>query len=199
MARAEKRKTGWQGIALCDGSCASAHQYGHCKGHKRGLSGHATKKDALAAAYATERHLKLQGATKHAAQTLTLDEVAQLWLDSDRDVKESTVTWYRNLWSAWTSKDPKLVTTPITAITPLRVSNWLKTLRNEGLAKSTLRSHLVLLRSICGYAVHPMQLIDTNPCTGIKPPKSTKPAVTDHGRFTPDELLAIADAVANSK
>lgn len=195
MARAEKRKTGWQGIALCDASCDSAQRYGHCKGHKRGLSGYATKKEALAAAYDAEKQLQIYGLAEHKPDKLTLGEVAQLWFDADRDIRESTFTWYRDIWSAWCNKDPNLASTPIAAVTPMQVESWLKDRRDEYLSKRTLKAHLTTLSGICGYAVHPMGILDANPCAGLKPPKSLKPAVTDHGRFTVPELLTIANSI----
>ena len=51
----------WQGTARCDGTCPTALKHGKCRGHRAGLSGFTTKKDALAAAHKLEAQLKLAG------------------------------------------------------------------------------------------------------------------------------------------
>ncbi len=177
--------------------CERGLKLGHCKGHTDGLSGYLNEKDALLAAQDRQSQAKFAGspATSEVKDT-TLHDVCSLWLNSGPSgIGESTLRWYAELWRAWTNKNSLIGQLAAADVTPLHVSMWLGDLREEGLAQSTIRSHVILIRHILRYAVNPLGLRADNPAAPITAPQSKKRTPSNQPRLTEYEVWQLADVI----
>ena len=90
---------------------------------------------------------------------------------------------------------PFFGTMPLQDIKPSNVDMWIRSINKCGLAKDTLKGLLSRVTAMLQYAVYPCELIDNNPASAIKIPRSAKTAVIPR-RFIPaDEFNHLVNEV----
>lgn len=121
---------------------------------------------------------------------ITVEEIAQAWLDGKRATRKATTAHsYEEVYRARIA--PRWATTPVSAVTHGDVISWISSLAADGLSASRIRHAHHVLRSVLALAVRDRR-IDTNPADGIDLP--SLPMRGEHPYLTPGQLLDLADA-----
>ncbi len=153
---------------------------GFCRGHKKGTCGFSTRAEAEAAGYAAQTAARSAtlGFDPSLDQSVTLGEVATRWFESGPPrIGVQTMRGYRERWRSWCRRNPAMPLVPAVSVTRAKVVDWLQDLRRDGLAASTMRQDLILLRHILGHATD-IGLTTVNAADGVSAPASLqgKPA-----------------------
>ena len=200
MARIQKRQTK-------SGATSYVVKWRTPDGHDRSKGGFTTRKAAHA--YATDiEHARLRGTEYNPkAGNATFREVAQAWLASRHDLKQTTLAGYRYaLAPAQTCRQPRrrlgIDATfggyPINAITRQDITAWVQRLTDAGKRPTTIRQYVLVVRQVLAQAVADNQ-IAANPADYVKLPgtrgKSTTAVVDDPAQFlTAQQVQALVDA-----
>ena len=86
------------------------------------------------------------------------------------NVKETTLQTYQSLFNNHIL--PFLGEVKVQELTPAMLDDWLRSRSKTGLSRNTLRNSHDLIKHALDYAVHPAQLISSNPAVYIKVPKN---------------------------
>jgi integrase len=125
-----------------------------------------------------------------AAGKVALQVWAKRWLDAVRPtLKPSTVASYESLLRSRIY--PRFGGSPLSAVRPSDVQEWLGGMTADGLSASRVRKCAVVLKMVMDAAVRD-NLIRTNPVQGVKPPRIER---HEAAYFAPDVVDRIADAM----
>lgn len=147
--------------------------YRDARGHQRS-TGRVTfthKRPALAAAVAAEsKARRTSGADPKEAKRPWGDWARDVWWDA-RDVEPGTLK--RDLSRKRTHLEPQFAAVPIGQISKMDVRDWMTKMKKAGVSNSTRNRALRLFSASMRYAAE-RDVIDVNPCTGVRAATETK-------------------------
>lgn len=154
--------------------------------------GFATQKLAYNAgveAYTDFRHGNI-GITSEA---ITLKDFMTRWLEEvvTLNVKPTTLQSYQSVFENRIA--PHLGDVKVQEITPAILDKWIRNLQKTGLSFESLSRAHALLHQALGYAVHPAQLISSNPTIYIKVPKNAPKHIVKRHIITPAQFHALLE------
>ncbi len=206
MASIEKRQTS-------KGATVYIVKWREPNGKHRTKGGFTTKKAAEAYATKAEAAKLASNAFDPNAGKVLFRDVAQAWLNSRHDLKETTRAAYADALAPTpasgqrTKRHARLVELridtvfgdyPMNAIRREHVSDWLGRMKKAGKSHSTIRNALFLVRMVLRYAADE-KWIPSNPAADVKLPRSTsvgEPGVVDDPAqdLTAAQVAALAEA-----
>lgn len=128
--------------------------------------GFATKRDARAFAATIEARKALGTFVSTAAGRVTVDELAQAWLDKKKQL--TAQSHYRTLESSWrTHVQPIWAMRDIAGITTIEVEAWITAMARRGHGTTTIRRAHAVLSGILSDAVKAHRLV-INPAPGVE-------------------------------
>jgi integrase len=145
--------------------------------------------DAVAWANDQSRHLRIGDWVDPRRGRVSLTVVAEGWLVSRASVKRRTRETDEAAWANYV--EPSFGNRAIGSITTAEVTEWLANLLASGLAPSTARRALAVIRGILDHAVADERL-SRNVARAVRPPRST--GVREGIALTIDEVEALATA-----
>src|SRR5690348_13226273 len=126
--------------------------------------------DAVAWANDQSRHLRIGDWVDPRRGRVSVALVAEGWLVSRASVKRRTRETDEAAWANYVK--PSFGSREIGSVTTAEVSEWLATLLARGLAPSTARRALAVIRGILDHAVADDRLA-RNVARGVRPPRGT--------------------------
>jgi Phage integrase central domain len=145
--------------------------------------------DAVAWANDQSRHLRIGDWVDPRRGRVSLTVVAEGWLVSRASVKRRTRETDEAAWANYVK--PSFGNRAIGSITTAEVTEWLANLLASGLAPSTARRALAVIREILDHAVADERL-SRNVARAVRPPRGT--GVREAIALTIDEVEALATA-----
>lgn len=176
-----------------------------------GKAGFTTRKAALTYAVQQEHEAKNNPHHNPRKGKAVFRDVADEWLDSRRDLKDTTAAAYREALAPTTEatakrhkalRDLRIDTVfggyPVNAITREQISQWVGRMQKAGKSPSATRNAYFLVRQVLGHAVADGR-IDANPADYVKLPTAhntgTGGAVDDPSQFLDaEQVAALVDA-----
>lgn len=152
--------------------------------------GYPTKAEAYKAGVSAYNDF-LHGNIGITSESVTLKDFMTAWLDNvvALNVKPTTLQTYKTLLPRQIL--PSLGKIKIQELTPAILDKWIRTLQKGGLSYNTLSATHSLIRNALNYAVHPAQLISSNPASYIKVPKNAPRNIIKRYVISPERFKEI--------
>lgn len=133
--------------------------------------GYATKDAAYKAGVAAFNDF-MHGNIGITSESITLKDFMTAWLENvvALNVKPTSMQTYRTLFNNHIA--PQLGAISIQKLTPATLDKWVRGLQKVGLSYNTISALHAFIHNALNYAVHPAQLIMSNPAVYIKVPKN---------------------------
>ena len=127
------------------------------------------------------------------SEAITLKDFMTQWLDEvvALNVKPTTLQRYQR--DSQHHIFPTLGDKKVQELTTAIIDSWLRALQKKGLAYKTISLTLSLLRYALNYAVHPAQLINSNPAVYVKVPKNAPKNIVKRTIITPEQFRALLE------
>lgn len=127
------------------------------------------------------------------SEAITLKTFMTNWLENVVALNVKLTTLQRYQRDSQHHIFPVLGDKKVQELTPALLDSWVRGLQKKGLAYRTIEMTLALLRYALNYAVHPAQLIKSNPAVYIKVPKNAPRKVVERWVITPEQFKALLE------
>lgn len=163
------------------------------KRRRKSKGGFKTKKECEAAM--NELIMKLEKGEYVEYKDITLQEYMVKWLDNKKsNIKATTYEFYKNVIEG--RINPVLGGIPLTKLKPLHIQEFLDYYtKDKEINSTTIKHYFTTLNTALNQAVK-WQLIPSNPCAAIEPPKRKK---TKMNVLTPEQVNTLLESVKNGK
>lgn len=127
------------------------------------------------------------------SEAITLKDFMTNWLDEvvALNVKPTTMQTYRP--NIENHIFPKLGEVKVQDLTPAMLDKWIRELQHEGLSFRFIGGLHTLIKQALDYAVHPAQLINSNPASYIKVPKNAPRNIIKRYVITDEQFHALIE------
>ena len=127
------------------------------------------------------------------SEAVTLKDFMAKWLREvvSVGVNQNTMQTYQTLCK--TRIIPYLGEVKVQDLTPAMIDGWLRKLLQKNFSRNTLLNTHGLIHNALNYAVHPAQLISSNPAAYIKVPKSAPRNVVKRHIISPERFAALLE------
>lgn len=127
------------------------------------------------------------------SEAITLKDFMTQWLNEvvALNVKPTTMQTYRP--NIENHIFPKLGEVKVQDLTPAMLDKWIRELQHEGLSFRFIGGLHALIKQALDYAVHPAQLINSNPASYIKVPKNAPRNIVKRYVITDEQFHALIE------
>lgn len=163
------------------------------KRRRKSKGGFKTKKECEAAM--NELIIKLEKGEYVEYKDITLQEYMAKWLDNKKgNIKATTYEFYKNVIEG--RINPVLGGISLAKLKPLHIQEFLDYYtKNKEINSTTVKHYFATINTALNQAVK-WQLIPSNPCAAIEPPKRKK---TKMNVLTPEQVNTLLESVKNGK
>lgn len=154
--------------------------------------GYATKAEAYKAGVAAFND-HLHGNIGITSESITLKDFMTNWLENvvALNVKPSSLQTYDSRFR--NQIVPHLGEVKVQDLTPAMLDKWMRGLQKAGLSYKTISSLHAFIHHALNYAVHPAQLIMSNPAAYIKVPKNAPKNIIKRHIITPEQFAVLLE------
>ena len=127
------------------------------------------------------------------SESITLKDFMTRWLEEvvSLNVKARSMQTYQTLFERQIC--PYLGEVKVQELTPAILDAWIRKLQKAGLSFNTLSATHAFIHHALDYAVHPAQLISSNPAAYIKVPKNAPKNIIKRTIITPEQFKTLLD------
>ena len=128
-----------------------------------------------------------------ASEAITLKDFMTQWLNEvvSANVKANSMQTYQSIFN--NRIVPYLGEIKVQELTPAILDKWILSLQKIGLSFKAITATRALIHHALDYAVHPAQLINSNPAAYIKVPKNAPKNIIKRHIITPEQFRVLLE------
>lgn len=127
------------------------------------------------------------------SESITLKDFMTRWLEEvvALNVKANTLQTYQSVFN--NRIVPQLGEVKVQDLTPAMLDKWIRDLQKGGLSRHSITAAHTLLHHALDYAVHPANIINSNPIIYIKVPKNAPKNIVKRTIVTPEQFRKLLE------
>ena len=127
------------------------------------------------------------------SESITLKDFMTRWLEEvvSLNVKANTLQTYQSVFN--NRIVPQLGEVKVQDLTPAMLDKWIRDLQKGGLSRHSITAAHTLLHHALDYAVHPANIINSNPIIYIKVPKNAPKNIVKRTIVTPEQFRKLLE------